>query len=746
MDISTLSDADLNRLIAAKAQKSTLSGMTDEELNRAIAAKSAPSYGASVARDLGLGTRATLEGIASVPAMINDAGRAVLNAPSALYNALPSTPIEGMDPEQMFADAQRAAPYPFPTPTNAVISRGLDTLGMPTPETSGERVRSDVVRNVAGLIPTMGAGAIASEINPASKIALALMDKPVSQIAGAAGAGAASGITREEGGGPVAQTLAGLTGGVAGAGAVDALSAAGRMGAAALQPFTQAGREQIAADALLRGSSDPATLRQRLVEGIDDVGRRLPDSPVSTGTAARDPGLMVIEQGLRSDVGTSPGQAGMSGAAAFRDLDARRNAARLNALQGMADDLTPDARGAATRSALQDQLNQTKGSVSRIYNAIDPEGTTAVPVYDIGRGMFDAAAKRYGPGGGELPQEAQAVLDEIRSAADAGKTVNFDWLQNVRSRLGNAAGMAAQQRDNRAASTYGDMRQALEDAVNNAIGKGNGFTPEQQSVWSWANAARRDMGERFGRDDTGANIVGQIVKKDAFGAPIMQDANVPARAIASPANVRQVLRAAGPQADQVRQTLRGQFVDAMLRRAQTTGSLADAQGNVSTALSPAAFTRYMRDNGEVAGLLFDPNEQMRLQRIAADFNETQTAATTARARGSDTAQNLSVGNFIARATNGLVNPNEPGAQTMASLGGILRLVYSAPEAATREIILHAASDPQFANLLLQRATPQSVQRASDYLNRTMLDRVTSAAQSAAVRLGARTGNALATRP
>lgn len=674
-------------------------------------------------RDLGLGVRYAAQGLASVPGMIYDSARAVLNTPTAVYN--------------MFAD--KPAEYPFGVSSASLVDKAIDSAGLPQPETEGGGMMGAVVRGGASAIPTLGAGAVMQGARVAPELGAILAAQPASQMGGSIGSSAAAEYAKQKGAGPITQGIASLGGGVAGAGLVQGVQGTGRALAAAAQPFTQAGREKIAADVLLHQSSDPISLATRLADGVDDQARRLPGSPVSTAVAARDPGLMVMEQGLRSDVGRSAGQGGMSGSAAFRDLEAQRNASRLGTMEQMADGLTPDVRGASIRGTLNNQQNQTRQEVSRLYNAIDPESTTAVPVYQIGRGMFDAAERRYGPGGGAMPTEAAAILDEIRTAADAGRHVDFRWMQNVRSRLGNAAGIAAQQGDQRAAATLGEMRQALDDAVGGSISRGQGFTPDQRAAWTKATAARRDMGERFGRNEAGNSVVGQILRRDQFGAPMMPDENVTNRALSSLGNVKQVLSAAGGRASEVSEALRGAFVEKMIRATRTSGVVADAQGNVSTALSAAEFDKFMRANLPVAEHIFGKRQMENIKLLASDFSETAMVNTVGRARGSDTAQNVSVANFIARASNGLIDPAGPGAQSVASLGGLLRVVYAAPEAATREIITRAAVDPKFAQMLLAKATPDNLSRASNYLNKTMGDRVLNAAVGAATRQSVRTG-------
>lgn len=677
-------------------------------------------------RDVGLGVRYSTQGLASIPGMAYDAARAVMNTPTALYNMV----------------ADKPAPYPFGTSSAQLVDKGLDAAGVPNPETEGGGMMGAVVRGGAAAIPTMGTGMLMQAAKVSPEIGAVLATQPASQVGGSVGSSAAAEYAKQRGAGPITQGVASLGGGIAGAGIVQGAQTAGRATAAAIQPFTQAGRERIAADALLRQSSDPANLRARVESGLLDTGRRLPGSPVTTATAARDPGLMVMEQGLRSDVGRSAGQGGMSGSAAIRDSEARRNATRYSALQDMADDASPDVRGAGVRSVLNERESTTLEAVGNIYKSVDADGNMAIPIKDISATMMAPAKSVYGRGSGKMPSDLSDVLDDISTAAKSGEVADFEWLQNMRSRLGELAGKASKDGNSRASGVFGKMRESLDDGVDQALSTG-GATPEQQSVWSWATAARRDAGQKFGRDETGASVVGQILKTDRFGAPMMPDAKVADSVLSNVGNLRQTLSAAGAKAGEVKQQLRGAFVDKLIAATKGNSDLVDAQGNISPSLSAANFRGFMEKNADIAGEIFDKPQIARLEQIYKDFAETQLTATMGKARGSDTAQNVSVGNFIARASNGLIDPSSPGAQTVGSLGGILRLIYSAPEAATREILVQAATDPKFAAMLLRNSSPANVQQASQYLKTTMMDRLIAATTEAGARQSVRTASEIA---
>lgn len=646
----------------------------------------------AMARGLGLGTRAVAEGLAAIPGL-------VANPLISAANLIPGVNLPKYE---------------------EATKRNLSRLGLPEPQSAEERVTARVIQEMAGVIPTMGLGAaMKGAQGTAGLVGRALAEKPIVQAAGAAGSGLAAGTARESGAGPILETLAGLGGSLTGMGLAEGGAMAGRAARAMGEPFTQPGRERIAGDVLLRSSADPEGLAQRLQAGMDDPMRRLPGSPVTTAQAARDPGLMVLEQGLRSDAGRVAGQGGMSGAVALRDTEAMRNAARTGFIEGMADDLTPDVRGSQVRDLLDQSKRDFSQRVSGAYKAAEQKGIQ-LPIDDLKQAAAEAAAKFYGPGSGGAPAQLKGILEEIGQAEGPQ---NFEWTQNVRARLGEVQGMAARSGENRLAAAAGEIRASLDNLSDSAL--------------SDAASLRREMGRAFGRDETGVNAAERILSRDRFGAPMTQAQNIGAQALASRPAVDQVLKAAGSRAEEVKGLLRGQFIENMMNATRTTGVVTDAAGNVSDALSPAQFKRFFDKNSDVAKAIFDkPGQFMALQRLANDFAETSLSASMGRARGSDTAQNLSVGNLIARASHGLIDPTSPGAQTLVSLGPVGRFIYAAPEAATRELLVEAARDPKFAAMLLKKAGPDAVKNASAYLNSTAGDRFRQALDAASTRLQA----------
>lgn len=134
------------------------------------------STGENLLRQLGLTARAGLTGVTALPAMVGDA---------------------------IGADSSGA------------VQRLADTIGLPKPENAVERVSQDVAGAMAG---TGGIGLFAGAAKPISGIGIAAKDlltrEMGAQTASAAAASGAGGITRESGGGSVAQLAAGLSAGV----------------------------------------------------------------------------------------------------------------------------------------------------------------------------------------------------------------------------------------------------------------------------------------------------------------------------------------------------------------------------------------------------------------------------------------------------------------------------------------------------------------------------------------------------
>lgn len=405
-----------------------------------------PPEGGGLGRSFGLGLRNVVEGIGALPAMAYDAASIPQNALNA--------GVKGLTGYDLGLSARSGAEN---------LSGALDAAGLAKPRTQGERLAGKLIEGVAGAIPTMGVGAGLQAAGMAPRAARMLLDKPVTQITSGAGAGLAAGGAEEGGAGTVGTLAAGLAGGVGAAAVPNALSLAGRLGQGLTMPFTQGGRERIVGDAMLRQSSDPATLAARLRAGLDDPGARLPDSPATTAQASRDAGLAAFEGGLRSN-STPPPDGGLTPQARFAGIDAERNAARSRELPAPMPDAA-GGQGAEVRAVGGQAEGVRRGQVSAAYEAIDPEGASQFPADPV-RGMVRAAQDKYfGPlSGGSRPLDAieRDLLDQ------GGDTLSFASMQNLRSRLSAVIADADAKGDARLAAAANQVKGGMDDLAERA--------------------------------------------------------------------------------------------------------------------------------------------------------------------------------------------------------------------------------------------------------------------------------------
>lgn len=150
-------------------------------------------------RQIGLTTRAGVTGLAGLPNMLGDVLNTGVNAVTGGVNRLAGTNIPQL---QM---------------PSAVTQQALNVVGLPQPENAQERVAQDVASALAGTGGQFRLGQALMNVPSAvgRGVGATLTAAPGAQIAGTAGGAAASGATREAGGGEGAQLAAGVLGSLA---------------------------------------------------------------------------------------------------------------------------------------------------------------------------------------------------------------------------------------------------------------------------------------------------------------------------------------------------------------------------------------------------------------------------------------------------------------------------------------------------------------------------------------------------
>lgn len=264
-----------------------------------------------IPRQAGLTGRYAIEGVGGTLNFLATPFRAGLNAITPSVKPTVEDLIKGAKPRDRFQ------PMDFPGMANS--------MGLPQPRNSLERVVGDASRMVAGGTIPMGVGAqLAKNSSGVTQGVGAMMaSNPVQQLASATAAGAAGGYTRETGGNDTSQFVASLAAGV---GAPFAMNAASRLGATAQalrpRPAPSPVQIDITINDAMRGNG--LTLAQM----SDDVANSI-RSDVSKA--------MQIGDNLDADairrladyrlVGATPNRAGLTLNAA--DITQQRNLAKL---------------------------------------------------------------------------------------------------------------------------------------------------------------------------------------------------------------------------------------------------------------------------------------------------------------------------------------------------------------------------------------------------------------------------------
>lgn len=372
----------------------------------------------------------------------------------------------------------RAAGLPEAAPTAAVMSSAADALGLPTPQTANERVVGDVTRLMAG------AGGVAGTSNMLARGATGatqgvlntLGSNPGSQVASAMGAGAAGGSVRESGGGPVAQGVAALAGGLAAPAALSgaqsvARSVQGRL--AAMRPeqlddaiahsLQQAGidwrqvpervRQQLrqeAGQALRSGNDLDPTAMARLADF-----RRIEGATPTRGMLTQDPGQVTREMNLAKQQATT----GASGTRNLSQLQAGNNAALVRALNTMGADSADDAVSAGQRAidALQARIGSRQARINDLYGLARDSAGRSFPLN--GAAFTQRAGQLLDDNlvAGSLPADVRNHLNRI---AQGEVPFTVDYAEQLKTMMGR---LQRNTSDGSARYALGLVRQALDD-------------------------------------------------------------------------------------------------------------------------------------------------------------------------------------------------------------------------------------------------------------------------------------------
>lgn len=529
-DLSSLSEKTL-RMLAGETEKLTASDkeqMRKELFTPPQNIGMVPGNLSDLPRQLGLTARAAITGATSLPAIGADALTGLINL------------IAGKQVMQ---------------PSSQALQSLMTRAGVPEPQTAQERVVQDIGGAMAGV---SGPGLLSGKMGPVAKEFF--MGSPQAQAAAAIGGAAAGGTARESDLGPVAQTLAAITGSIA-PGGVTASQALQRGAKEAVRPFTEAGREVIAGNVLRSLARDP----EAAIKAAESYQARVPGYQPTTSQATRDLGLISAETPIRSmaTMGQFEAQTSAANQARLKILD--QLAKDKTALEGAIkkrDEITAPLREQAFSNPVDETAFNTAvyenvlgkidaisasdvGARKTVQKAMDfarqtVEGGLGSPtrlyearkdLRDAAQGLLDKEGSAYSLAKKQLEEVIRSVDDAIESGAPGYK----DYLQKyATSSRGIERLEAAQEFRGKVLSTTPDPSRVGDFLISQpaftrairAAEKDTNLSKTQLAVLKRVaedldsgvlNRAGRVPGSDTFKNLSTANIIGGVIGKQMFG-------------------------------------------------------------------------------------------------------------------------------------------------------------------------------------------------------------------------------------
>ncbi|WP_313250158.1 hypothetical protein [Stenotrophomonas acidaminiphila] len=394
-------------------------------------------------RDVAMGGRSVLQGAGSlIGALGGDAFNYAITDPLRRLGHKPKL-------EDLLTGKDSFVPTASYRDTGAWLA---DKLGLPKPQSSGERVAGDIGEALTGTGLTLGLGGLlnagrsgasmlagrAAATNPAQAAAGSAVSRvganaptaaqraadfltaqPVLQtVSSAAGAGA-SGATREAGGGELAQAFAGVAGGLAPSAVTAGL------------PMTLRGA--------FRGGEQN---RQNLANVIDDFEQLGSTPSIGQGTGSW------MRQGVETLLAGGPTSGGVMARFASRQGDEISSGLEGFARR-MSADPTAEGAGKAIERGVDAYTDRVRGLRAQLYDRVDQHVPSDAPValtrtQEVLRELTTPTPGAANTTGAMISPELKTLADNIAadiSAAQAsgGSGIPYQAVKDIRTQLGDQA-------------------------------------------------------------------------------------------------------------------------------------------------------------------------------------------------------------------------------------------------------------------------------------------------------------------
>ena len=618
----------------------------------APAAVQAGSQLNQIPRQLGLAARYAIEGPAQAAEIITEPIRQNITDPLARLLFKPSV-----------SDLVTGKKAPQGKPLGKAASDLADWIGLPSPANANERVVGDMTRMVAGGGGMLGAANKVAQLpGRIGQVGSFMAQNPVNQLVSAAGAGGAAGASREAGGSPEMQAVAGLFGGVAAPAALAGVKRIGQSAAdavtkmAAPQVVQQRGDNQINLTLRRAGvdwagldSSVKAQVRQDVANALKsgdelrgDALRRLVEfrrvgATPTAGSVSLDPVQITREKNL-AKIGANSSDPTLQRLA---QVENQNNATFIRNLNdsGAARAADPHATGEQLIGALQGRDAAARRNIGDLYSqARDSSGRSA----QLDGATFTQRANELLQQNlaGKLPGQIESALNDIASGKVPLTVDHAEQLKTVLARIQRSSS------DGNERYAMGLIRQALEETPlrqSARVNPGNlpavpgtvppstaGAGQEAIDAFNRARAANRQhMANLEANPAMAAAIDGAapdnffnryVVRGNVGDVQAMRDSIAPQRINPQnlPATAKQIRALPASEGRQALETTKNAIVDHLKR--QALGGAADEVGN----FSQSAYNKALRDIGDrKLALFFSPQEVQQLKAVGRVSSYTQ---------------------------------------------------------------------------------------------------------------------------
>ena len=433
-------------------------GATAEQVGAFVMSQQAP---AQPVKEAG---QSINRGISDIPRQIGLTARYALEGPAQAAQIF-TEPVAGL---------MRAAGVKT-KPLGEIASGFADTVGLPKPETSQERVVGDATRLLAGTGGMLGASrAVAQLPGMVGSVGAGMAANPTAQLTGAVGAGTMGGLSREGGGNETQQAGAALIGGVAGGMVPGAANAAVNAGKRLFNQLTPQQMDVQISNVLQRAGMDysqvPERARQSLRTQMQDAlraGQELDPAAVrrlaefqtigatpTRGMVTQDPVRITQEMNL-AKMGANSSDGGLQGLARVQNQNNARLIDVMN--ESGANRGDPFRAGQQTIGAIQGRDADMASRVTGLYQqARDTSGRSA----QLDGAAFTRAANQAldeGLLGGALPPD---VANHMNRIARGEVPFDVNYAEQLKTRI---AALQRATSDGSARMALGTVRRALDE-------------------------------------------------------------------------------------------------------------------------------------------------------------------------------------------------------------------------------------------------------------------------------------------